>query len=51
MRVLLCCDELTFVGPNLMIKCVTDRVAELENAECFICRKAVLCEDKTTPFR
>lgn len=51
LRVLLSCDELNFVGPNLMIKCIADRVPALSDAECSICRKAVLCADKKTAFR
>ncbi|MBQ9511128.1 MAG: DUF2344 domain-containing protein [Clostridia bacterium] len=51
LRVLLSCGELTFVGPYLLTGCISDRIEELDGAECFVHRKAVLLADKKTHFR
>ncbi|MCR5456842.1 MAG: TIGR03936 family radical SAM-associated protein [Clostridiales bacterium] len=50
-RLLLCCDELNFVGPNIPIKYLMDTVTELVDIEYTIRRKRVLLSDKKTDFR
>ena len=50
-RLLLCCDELNFIGPNIPIKYLMDTVTNLSDIEYSIKRKRVLLEDKKTDFR
>ena len=51
LRAKLSCKELTFVGPNLLIKYITEKVPALAESEVFICRKAVYFDDGETLFR
>lgn len=51
LRVMLSCKELTFVGPNLPVKYITDKIPALSESEVFICRKAVYLDDGKTLFR
>lgn len=50
-RLLLCCDELNFIGPNIPIKYLMDTVTNLSDIEYTIKRKRVLLKDKKTDFR
>ena len=50
-RLLLCCDELNFIGPNIPIKYLMDTITKLSDIEYTIKRKRVLLEDKKTDFR
>ena len=50
-RLLLCCDELNFIGPNIPIKYLMDTITELGDIEYTIKRKRVLLSDKKTDFR
>lgn len=47
---LLCCDELNFVGPNIPVKYLTDKIGSLSDVEFTIKRKKVLLSDKKTSF-
>ena len=51
LRVMLSCKELTFVGPNLPVKYIADKIPALSESEVFICRKAVYFDDGKTLFR
>ena len=51
LRAKLSCKELTFVGPNLLIKYITEKIPALADSEVFICRKAVYFDDGETLFR
>ena len=51
LRAKLSCKELTFVGPNLLIKYITEKIPALAESEVFICRKAVYFDDGETLFR
>lgn len=51
LRVLLSCEELTFVGPYLPVQYISENIKELAGAECSVHRKAVLLGDMKTEFR
>ena len=51
LRIMLSCKELTFVGPNLPVKYIADKIPALSESEVFICRKAVYFDDGKTLFR